>query len=719
MNNCLHAHVRPKIFRGLGGIDKPKIPKWFIAMKLSLILTLCCGLFAQASVMAQKISVKAENASFRSVMRQIQQKSDYSFLVKENYLKQSKLITLNVTEADVEDILPKIFEGQPFGYEIKGKVISVVDKKDKSPIDQPAQQDKIVQGVVTDSLGKPLGNVNIRVKGTSRGYVTNEEGHFSVRNLNSDAVLVFSLIGYRPLEVAVSGNVSLPNGISLRENAGQIQLSVTMRYVISQMKAAEITVNTGYQSLSPERMTGSYVTIDNELLNRRISTNILDRIDGVTSGLIFNKTAGNYSGREPTISIRGRSTINANAEPLIILDNFPYDGNVADINPNDVESITILKDAAAASVWGARSGNGVIVITTKRGQLGQAPKVSVTGNVTVGEKPDLYYSPQLTSAEYIEVEKFLFDQGMFNSRIASPYQAISPAVDIFAKVRNGELAESKGESMLNVLRNNDIREQQLKYLYQPSINQQYNLNVQGGGQHQQYYLSAGYDRNRENAIRNNMERFTLNTNNTFSVFKDKLKLSSQVLFTQTKTNNAANYTPTYPYEQFVDVNGNPLSIIPRDGLKPSFIDTAGGGRLLDWRYFPLEEMAKHYTDQDRTDYRINISAAYKIIPALTASIQYQYGRGISDAVRTSKSDSYNVRNLVNSFSQFDPVTGNVVRPIPLGDLLNHSSDNYRSRYGRGQLSFEKNWAVHHITAFGAFEIKDNSTCKAVDGAFGL
>jgi TonB-dependent starch-binding outer membrane protein SusC len=710
MNNRIHAHATKPVFPHRRGIANTLPPKLINAMKLTLFFLLVFSISVTANVVAQKIDLDVKDAPFRSVLSEIQQKSEYSFVIKETYIKQSTPVSITVTGTDVEELLPMLFAKQPFGYQVNGKVISVVPKETPKPLDKPRQNVNI-RGRIIDSVGAPLAGANVRISGTTHGVVTDADGRFILSNQAPGSAITITRVGYQtkevPLSLFITPDVAMPDGVEATVNGGIVDLRITLLLLTNQLAETEVVVNTGYEKISPERMTGSYVTIDNELLNRRISTNILDRIDGVTPGLVFNKTAGNYSGREPAISIRGRSTINANAEPLIILDNFPYDGNMADINPNDVESITVLKDAAAASVWGARSGNGVIVITTKRGQLGQAPKVSVTGNVTVGEKPDLYYSPQLTSAEYIEVEKFLFDQGMFNSRIASPYQAISPAVDIFAKVQNGELAESEGESMLDVLRKNDIREQQLKYLYQPSINQQYNLNVQGGGQYQQYYLSAGYDRNRENAVRNNMERFTLNTNNTFSVFKDRLKLSSQVLFTQTKNFNTPSYSPIYPYAQIADTGGNPLAVIPRDGLKPSFIDTAGGGRLLNWTYYPLREIEQNYTDQNRTDYRINLSGNYNIIPELAASIQYQYGRGINDGTNTFEAESFNVRNLVNSFTQFDPTTGNISRPLPIGEIRRITSSNYRSQYGRLQLNFNKEWNdVHRLAAFAAFEVKD-------------
>src|SRR5690606_31818578 len=142
----------------------------------------------------------------------------------------------------------------------------------------------------------------------------------------------------------------------------------------------EVVVNTGYQYIPKERATGSFVHIDNELLNRSVSTNILDRLKGVVSGMNFEERmmTNSYSPNETKVTIRGVSTINANMKPLIVVDGFPYEESISgtvemltnNLNPNNIESVTVLRDAAAASIWGARAGNGVIVITTKKGKYG-------------------------------------------------------------------------------------------------------------------------------------------------------------------------------------------------------------------------------------------------------------------------------------------------------------------------------------------------------------
>src|SRR5262249_52705174 len=159
-------------------------------------------------------------------------------------------------------------------------------------------------------------------------------------SVESDAILVFSAVNMETFELQIKG---------------QTNLIINLKSKVSALKDVEVIVSTGYQDIPKERVTGSFVKLDNELLNRKISTNILDRIYEITSGL----TQSNNSAI-PSLLIRGLSTINSGNSPLIVVDNFPYEGNLNNLNPNDVESITVLKDAAAASIWGVRAGNGVI-----------------------------------------------------------------------------------------------------------------------------------------------------------------------------------------------------------------------------------------------------------------------------------------------------------------------------------------------------------------------
>ena len=257
-----------------------------------------------------------------------------------------------------------------------------------------AQQKKTVTGRITSSQDNAaLPGVNVIIKGTTLGTSTNSDGIFTIE-ASDHQTLIFSFIGYKQMELPVGDHDNFD--IQLEEDIATL---------------GEITiVSTGYQQLPKERVNGSFVQIDNRLLSRRVSTHLLARLEDVTSGLIFNR---NIAGEENDISIRGMSTINSQTQPLIVIDNFPFEGDINTLNPNDVESITILKDAAAASIWGARAGNGVIVITTKRGASNQAAKVSFNSNVTITQKPDLFYQSKMSSAQMIENERRLFYKGYY------------------------------------------------------------------------------------------------------------------------------------------------------------------------------------------------------------------------------------------------------------------------------------------------------------------
>jgi TonB-dependent SusC/RagA subfamily outer membrane receptor len=290
---------------------------------------------------------------------------------------------------------------------------------------------------------------------------------------------------------------------------------------VSKLEDVEITaVNNGYQTIGRERTTGSFVKIDNELLNRKVSTNILDRLDGVTSGLLFNRNNIN----DELLSIRGRSTLldKDAATPLIVLDNFPYEGDIANINPNIVESITILKDAAAAAIWGARSGNGVIVITTKKGSYQQPIRIDANVNTTFSQKPDLFYSKNFLSAtDYIDVEQYLFGKGFYDAQLNSTtsFTALTPVVELLARKRAGTISAADADNQINQLRSNDVRKEFSKYVYQTPVNRQYALTISGGGVNNSFIVSAGHDNNTDLLSRNGYTRSSFNAENRLRLFK--------------------------------------------------------------------------------------------------------------------------------------------------------------------------------------------------------
>src|SRR5690606_37654033 len=156
--------------------------------------------------------------------------------------------------------------------------------------------------------------------------------------------------------------------------------TIEVRVVESENELSEFVVSTGYQKIPKERLTGSFGQVNNQLFNRRVSSDILSRLEDAVPGSVVNRRFGSND-----ISIRGRNTITGDGQPLIVVDNFPFEGDLSSLNPNNIENVTILKDAAASSIWGARAGNGVVVITTKKGGFHKKPSLTFNTNYTISE----------------------------------------------------------------------------------------------------------------------------------------------------------------------------------------------------------------------------------------------------------------------------------------------------------------------------------------------
>lgn len=555
--------------------------------------------------------------------------------------------------------------------------------------------------VSNSSPPAPLAGVDLVLLKSKHRAISGSDGGFSISAVSLPDTLLVSLTGYRSQKIPVTSS-----GPAL----------ITMEAVTALLD--EVVVNTGYQSLPKERSAGSFVQVDNELLNRRVGSSVLDRLDGITSGLIFNRNR-TAAANESAIIIRGRSTLFASPDPLIVVDNFPYDGDINNINPNDIENITILRDAAAASIWGVRSGNGVIVITTKKGKSGQTPKLSFNTNITFGDKPDLYYQPVLDAPGYIAMESFLFSKGYYNSRVTSPYQGLSPAVVIFSQRKAGLISAADSASQIDALSRNDVRSDLLRYFYRPGISQQYDLSLIGGNSFSQYYLSAGYDKSLSNSINNDQDRITIHGRNTYQLIRNRLELTGDMSFSSTRTNASTGaLNQAFPiYSRLVDDNGNALPIF-RDYRK-KWLDTIAQGQLQDWVNRPYDELRLANNQTLLTDYRLLTSLKYTIRKGWDLSVSYQLEKGTSNNQNLQSQQTYFTRDFINRFTLPDYTTNIPTRQVPLGDILDISELNFTSHNARAVMNYSVNpGKSHRLDLLGGTEIKDFSSFTSNRRLFG-
>ncbi|MBO9634126.1 MAG: SusC/RagA family TonB-linked outer membrane protein, partial [Chitinophagaceae bacterium] len=456
------------------------------------------------------------------------------------------------------------------------------------------------------------------------------------------------------------------------------------------------------------RATGSFSRVDNKTFNRQVSTDVITRLKGIAPSILVDER-----GAKPKLTIRGQATIWGNDQPLIVVDNFPYEGDLNNINPNDVEDISILKDAAAASIWGIRAGNGVIVIKTKRGAYNKPMNISFNANTTVGEKPDLFYISKMNPSDFIDIEKMLFDKGYYNKIINdASFRPYSPVVKILDDQKNNRITAAEAGSRIDALRNFDLRKDMEKYLYQNTIRQQYSLSLNGGGPKYSYYFSAGFDKNREAQVGNQFNRISLNSNQVFKPV-EKLEFTVNLAYNRSNRSSAGvvqmlnnmGSEMMYPYARLVDDNGAPAVVTK--GFSSVFKQKALADGLLNWDFVPLKELALQNNKNLLTETRLNTAVKYSLLPQLSAEARFQYENQWSKTRNLYDQDTYTMRDLINSYTTFE--NGVLKRNIPLGARLDNSIDELNSLNGRLQLNYDQRWNKHQVHAIGGFEVRQMRT----------
>lgn len=539
----------------------------------------------------------------------------------------------------------------------------------------------------------PVAHATITAIRSRTHTVADVQGSFSLLVTTLPDTLRISAAGYQPLDLPIASLPSAGNDIFLVASGDLQEVNV---------------ISTGYQRLPRERITGSFEVIDSTVLNRQVASSLLDRLEGQSS-LLFDKSVS-----RPGITLRGVSSFNGPKNLLVILDNFPYEGDLSNINPNEIESITILKDAAAASIWGARAGNGVVVVTTKKGRFDKPLQISFNNSYTFGGKPDLYQLRYAGSADYIEMEQLLFARNhRFADTLSNFKPVFTPAYEILFRQRRGELSAAQTNYLLDSLRQLDYRSDMEKYLYQNSLNQQYALGISGGSKQMSWNFSAGYDNNRSStdAV---YERLSLRSAASMRLSK-KLEADVSIsLNNGTMTYNRPewgeitfNGVMLYPYAKLMDDNGNALPIYK--DYRQSYKDTTGMGKLLNWNYYPLDDY-KH--TQNKTQYRhwrTTADLRYKLFSFLTLNASFQHEDQVKYGTRYYAQESYFVRDRINTYSQLNRTTGAVKYNIPLGGILDNSDDMIQALNGRLQMSFQKKWRDHEVSAIAGSDVRKTVT----------
>lgn len=563
-------------------------------------------------------------------------------------------------------------------------------------------------GKVIDQKMHPIADANIKLVGSTSIYRTDSLGKFEISSIVTPLTVSVSAIGFETQKVSW--------------NSYSANLIISMQ--TKENKLNEVQVNTGYQIMPKERSTGSFGAVSNKDFNKIPSRGILDRIEGKVSGLQFDRRSG-----KSVLNIRGINTFSEiAAQPLIVVDNFPYDGTLDDLNPNDVESVSVLKDAAASSIWGSRAGNGVIVVTTKKGKVGRKPTINFKTTTMVSSKPDLFYNKVINSKDFIDVERFLFDNKYYDDAYNSAYNQttiFSPVVDMLYANKAGRLSDIDLNTRLRALEGNDYRNDLMKYIYQAAVNQQYFLDISTSNATNRNRYSVGYDRGTGDTKGANNDRLTLRAVNSWQLGQ-KLSIENTLslingrdrIFSSTPRYPmvpGGGKNTLYPYASLADGEGNFLSI-PRF-YNSSFLEKANADGLLDWNYRPL-------ADRDKSTYKawnrhlyLNFNLHYDILPFLKADLIYGYEHSNTKSESLSGEDSFEVRDLINKYTRI--VNGAKLYDFPFGAILRNADNEMQSHRGRVQVSFNKSFGGDHVlNALIGTELYTRNADQRSSGSYG-
>ena len=347
-----------------------------LKMKLTFVICLMAFLQVSAASYAQKITLNVKNEPFDKLLDNLEQQSGYHFLYDDQLIHQGNPVTLDVKQAPLDHVLADCFSGQPFTYVVKNKNV-IVTTKPKGTEPKPVSE-STVSGVVTDEQNQAVAGVSVTIKGTNEGVTTDKNGKYSILVPNTDAVLVFSSIGYNSREIPVNNRASISVSLTAKDNS------------------LNDVVVVGYGTQKKSTITGSISSVKSEDITVAPVASTINSLAGRLPGLISQQSSGQPGADQASISIRGFGSA------IWIVDGVESDFN--NIDPNEIESISILKDGAA-SIYGSRAGNGVILVTTKRGKVG---KPDITFNSSYTLQDNTYMAEPVSSAEYATLEDEIY-----------------------------------------------------------------------------------------------------------------------------------------------------------------------------------------------------------------------------------------------------------------------------------------------------------------------
>ncbi|MBV7529626.1 SusC/RagA family TonB-linked outer membrane protein [Chitinophaga sp. sic0106] len=614
------------------------------------------------------------------------------FFYSGSTINTGQAISIPTGKMSLEEILQYLADHYKFSFKRNNNMISVTAKKEVTPV-QPGAE-KVIQGRVGLFEGNDvlyLPGVTIREQGHQTVAVTDDRGNFSMKLHTEPATLLISYIGYESTEV---------------ETGSRSQVNVTLKQALQSIR--EVVISSGYQTMAKKNTTGAYASITEKEIERRSSQSLNGVLEGAVPGLTLSPTyTGIAANRQPgatSIQIRGGSSLQSDrTSPLIIVDGFQV--NQLPQNMNDVATIDVLKDAAAAAIWGAAASNGVIVITTKRGKEGNL-RVNYTANTYFTQRPDFSKLGRASSADMVKYNKELYDKEFItpNMFLNSKY-GYTPSYDLLLQLDAGTITAEEysrqADSLGGISNNSQIND----LLQQTGVRTNHYLSLAGGGKGYRFMVSGSYDYDKGTMIGSKSDNTQLNTRSDFDLSKNfQVSADINAVFSNSKQSAVSTYdiVDLAPYQLLTGANGEYLydytdfNHVSNDDLVKKGYYNFGRNLLEDAR------LANNNTKTMALRTRVN--ANWKIAKGLSLNGTFMYDRSKNSTKNERDSNSTYVRNALNQYATL--VNNAASFNLPKGDILDQSENTLSNWAIRTQLNYTNTFkGKHFVNVLAGIELK--------------
>ena len=660
-----------------------KIP---LAMRLTTLILIITIMQVSAGSFAQRISLQENNAPLTKIFRKISQQSGYDFFMNNSLLKSVRPVTINITNAELSEVLTILFENQPIGYTITERTIVVTPKNKDTQIQAPVEEITIY-GIISDENGRPLQGASVRVKNSGVVSISDQKGRFSLRVPSVGDSIVVSYVGYVTQTLVVGQNE---------------EINITLKIGVDMLNDVKIT--TGYQVLSKQETTGSFGKPDMKIFAERVGTNdIVKRLEGLVPGLtvlpgptqVTGNRNGNGASQQQSI-IRGKSSINILSDPLYVVNGIQVT-DLSALNPDDIADVTILKDASAAAIWGAKAANGIIVIVTKKG-TNQKLKINYNGNFNFQGKPDLDYAGRhlLSSSEFIQAGRETFSPTVYPWTTLSMGFIAPHELALYDQSR-GLITIAQANSRLDSLSKINNGDQIKDLWFRNAYAMNHTVSASGGNQVYNFYSSLSYTDNQSNQIGSSNDVYRINLSQDITP-NNWLKISLNTSLNNTLSSSSRPISigaGFLPYQLFRDASGNNIQLNYVQGLSAATrLDYQTRSRVnLD--YSPLDEINAGYSKSNNLT--INTSADIKV--KLWKGLSFDGTYGYQKAPGTNY-----IYDDISKYSQRGEVVSFTVAPTASSVPVYHLP-NFGGRY-QTATNDQRNWTLRNQLIYNTLLRKD-------------